>query len=141
MPAILTGADNMFMEVMHLLYAGGATGFILTLSFAVWIIILSAVRKRSQQDKRRNILWNILCFIPLAVALIHCLMFTSGNAFLRILPNYLIIYIPAALIALFPILEKNNKVFAAGSIVVFLVCLFCVEKALDSTRITNRSGA
>ena len=97
----------MFMEVMHLLYAGGATGFILTLSFAVWIIILSAVRKHSQQDKRRNILWNILCFIPLAVALIHCLMFASGSAFLRILPNYLIIYIPAALIALFPILDTR----------------------------------
>ena len=76
------------MEIIHLLYAGGATGFIITLLFAAWIII----------------------------------------------------YIPAVLIALFPLLGKNNKVYTAGSIVVFLICLFCTLKAVDSTRITNLSG-
>ena len=40
----------MLLEIIHLLYAGGATGFILTLSFAAWIIIIAVIRKKSLQD-------------------------------------------------------------------------------------------
>ncbi|MCR5251925.1 MAG: hypothetical protein K6E50_15130 [Lachnospiraceae bacterium] len=127
------------MEIIHLLYAFGVTGFALTLFFLLLFILLAALRKKYLPDKKKAAAWKAFCFLPLLIALLHCILFAAGPMFLHILPFYLPIYIPALLIALYPLLSVKKPLRLACTPLVFTACLVCSFLSLYSDRISDYS--
>ena len=93
----------MFKEIMHLLYSGNPLNFILNTFFLIYFIVLIIIYGRFKNNNEKLKIWVIMCFVPLIISIIHSIIFVSGSAFLKILPEYKGIYISSILIALSPL--------------------------------------
>ena len=124
----------MVKEIIHLLHTADILNLVLSTSFLIYYIVLIIIYKKFKGDKK---LWNLLCFIPLVISIIHLIIFVFGSAFLEILPNYLTIYVPAILISLMPLLTKKKITYNIGKIVTIILCIIASLIAVDSLKITN----
>ena len=123
----------MIKEIIHLLHTADILNLVLSTSFLIYYIVLIIIYKKFKDKKT----WNLLCFIPLVIAVMHLIIFTFGSAFLEILPNYLTIYVPAILISLMPLLTKKKIIYNIGKTITIILCIIAALIALDSLKITN----
>lgn len=124
----------MVKEIIHLLHTADILNLTLSTSFLIYYIVLIIIYKKFKGDKK---LWNLLCFIPLVISIIHLIIFVFGSAFLEILPNYLTIYVPAILISLMPLLTKKKITYNIGKTITIILCIIASLIAVDSLKITN----
>ena len=127
----------MINSLIHLLHSGDILNFILNIMFTVYAVILIAIYGKFKNDKKKLKIWKLLCLVPLVASFVHCLIFAFGDAFLTLLSMYKAVYIPAILIALFPLLIKKKIVYSIGKIIILIVCIFCSILSINSGRITN----
>ena len=123
----------MIEEIIHLLHTADILNLVLSTSFLIYYIVLIIIYKKFKDKKT----WNLLCFIPLVIAVMHLIIFTFGSAFLEILPNYLTIYVPAILISLMPLLTKKKLIYNISKTITITLCIIASLIALDSLKITN----
>ena len=131
----------MFNAIIHLLHSGNPLNFILNILFLGYTVGLIAFHTKCKTDKRKTKIWTLSCFVPLIVALIHCVVFTLGEAFWSLLGMYKNIYIPAILIALLPLLAQKKTIYLVGKAIVVSICVLCSILSLNAGRITNYSNA
>lgn len=130
-------------EILHLLYSADILPLIMILSFLVYVIFLTAIRGKFDYYGRPTKGWVILCFVPLAAAGVHFGIYASGSAFKELFTNYENIYIPAALIALFPLLAKKRWLYNISKVATCFGCLFLtvltISFASSYTNLTRKS--
>lgn len=127
----------MFRVIMHLLNSGNPLNFILNVFFLIYFIVLIILYSRFKNDNKKLKIWIITCFIPLIISIIHFIIFVSGSAFLKILPEYIYTYISSILIALSPLLVKKNIIYNVSKVVIILVCIFLSLRSINSNKVTN----
>lgn len=127
----------MFKVIMHLLISGNPLNFILNVLFLIYFIVLIILYNRFKNDNKKLKIWLIICFVPLIISIIHFIIFVSGSAFLKILPEYIYIYISSILIALSPLLFKKNIIYNVSKVLIILVCIFFSLESIDSNKVTN----
>ena len=131
------GVEYMFKVIMHLLISGNPLNFILNVLFLIYFIVLIILYNRFKNDNKKLKIWLIICFVPLIISIIHFIIFVSGSAFLKILPEYIYIYISSILIALSPLLFKKNIIYNVSKVLIILVCIFFSLESIDSNKVTN----
>ena len=127
----------MFTTIMRLLTSGDLLTTVLSFSILITLIVLIIIYSKVKNNDKILKLWKILCLIPLAISIIHFVIFTAGTAFLHILPHYLPIYIPSVLIALLPLLIKKKVLYKISSTLIIVVCLAFVVLSLSPNKIAN----
>ena len=127
----------MFTTIMRLLTSCDLLTTVLSLSILITLIVLIIIYSKVKNNDKILKLWKILCLIPLAISIIHFVIFTAGTAFLHILPHYLPIYIPSVLIALLPLLIKKKVLYKISSTLIIVVCLAFVVLSLSPNKIAN----
>lgn len=84
--------------------------FIFFLLSVILIIIKKKVNKR---------LWCVLCFIPLAISIIHFIVYFVPNDF--IIRNFLFMYIFSILFLVLPFIYNKEKIFKISSIIIIIL--------------------
>ena len=82
----------MFKEIMHLLYSSDLLNIILNTFFLIYFIVLIIIYDRFKSNNKKLKIWIIMSFVPLIISIIHFIIFVSGSAILKILPEYKYIY-------------------------------------------------
>ena len=127
----------MFKEIMHLLYSCDPMNFILNTFFLMYFIVLIIIYGRFKNDNKKLKIWIIMCFIPLIISIIHFIIFVSGSAFIKILPEYKYIYISSILIAVSPLLVKKKIICNISKVLIIIVCIYFFIASINSSKITN----
>ena len=94
----------------HFLSLGSMLSFIIFLLSVILIIIKKKVNKR---------LWCVLCFIPLAISIIHFIVYFVPNDF--IIRNFLFMYIFSILFLVLPFIYNKEKIFKISSIIIIIL--------------------
>ena len=94
----------------HFLSLGSMLSFIIFLLSVILIIIKQKVNKR---------LWCVLCFIPLAISIIHFIVYFVPNDF--IIRNFLFMYIFSILFLVLPFIYNKEKIFKISSIIIIIL--------------------
>lgn len=94
----------------HFLSLGSMLSFIIFLLSVILIIIKKKVNKR---------LWCVLCFIPLAISIIHFIVYFVPNDF--IIRNFLFMYIFSILFLVLPFIYNKEKIFKISSIIITIL--------------------
>ena len=113
----------MFAALYHLLSSGDTLTPISSFLFFIGAVALILTYGKAKSSDKKLKIWKASCMIPLLTALVHLCVFTAGSAFLQILPFYLSVYIPAVLIAFFPLFTKKNALYKVSSVMTAVICL------------------
>ena len=111
----------MFNTIIHLLYSGDILNLILNFFFLIYFIILIIIYNKCKKDNKKLKIWQMLCFLPFIISVIHCIIFVVGSAFLSILPFYISLYIPAILIALIPLLANKKVIYNTVKVIITML--------------------
>ena len=127
----------MVKTIIHLLYSGDKLNLVLNFFFLIYFIVLTVIYKKNKTDNKKLKRWKLLCFVPLIISIIHCIIFVTGSAFKDLFLMYINIYIPSTLIALIPLLIKKKILYNMGKIMIIIVCIIFLVLSLFPDKITN----
>lgn len=127
----------MIGTLRHLLDAGDISVPVLTLLFFIYALVLVVWSFKLKSNDKKIKLWNILCFIPIIISLIHFIIFTFGSAFIYIIPSYASIYIPAFLILCLPLLRKKKLITRIIKILIVIICFICLLLSMFPSKVAN----
>ena len=86
------------------------------LSFIIFLLSVILFRIKKKVNKR---LWCVLCFIPLAISIIHFIVYFVPNDF--IIRNFLFMYIFSILFLVLPFIYNKEKIFKISSIIIIIL--------------------
>ena len=86
------------------------------LSFIIFLLSVILIIIKKKVNKR---LWCVLCFIPLAISIIHFIVYFVPNDF--IIRNFLFMYIFSILFLVLPFIYNKEKIFKISSIIIIIL--------------------
>lgn len=86
------------------------------LSFIIFLLSVILIIIKQKVNKR---LWCVLCFIPLAISIIHFIVYFVPNDF--IIRNFLFMYIFSILFLVLPFIYNKEKIFKISSIIIIIL--------------------
>ena len=84
----------MIGTIQHILISSDILKLIISLSVLLYLIALIVIHGKMKQNEKSEKIWNLLCFVPLLLSVIHCIVFASCEVFFMMIPAHLSIYKP-----------------------------------------------
>ncbi|MEE1173344.1 MAG: S41 family peptidase [Ruminococcus sp.] len=127
----------MLGTIQHILNASDILKLVISLSVLLYLIALIVIHGKMKQNEKSEKIWNLLCFVPLLLSVIHCIFFASGDVFSMVIQAYQSIYIPSVLIAFLPLLAKKKPLKIICNVFCVAISLIILVLSLGSGKVAN----
>lgn len=127
----------MLGTIQHILNSSDISILVISLSVLLYLITLIVIHGKMKHNEKSKKIWNLLCFVPLFLSVIHCIVFVSSDVFLMMILAYLSIYTPSVFIAFLPLLAKKKPLKIIGNTLCVAISLMLLVSTLGAGKVAN----